>query len=276
MAEDGYFPKDSALRMIGRESVLLLGGGRALLMQVAHPQVANIVHEHSDYERNPWGRLARTMVGLYTVVHGTCEEADRVAAQVRAVHAHMRCEDGARSYAAGDPELMLWVHATLVDTGLTMYEAFVGPLSAAVKEAFYADMTRAAELYGIPSEVLPRSFVDFEEYLRSQLRDGSLCVGREAREIARVVLRPPVPLLLRPGFAAISKLTAALLPVELREQYGISGGPTSRLALAAAARTARHLLLPMLPTRLRSLEPRAGHPVSSVASLRLLAALGAA
>jgi uncharacterized protein (DUF2236 family) len=188
----------------------------------------------------------------------------------------MRCEQGGRDYSAADPELMLWVHATLADTGLTMYETFVRPLPREVKAAFYLDMKLAAELFGIPASIMPRSFADFEEYRRELLNGDRLHVGQEAREIAEVVLRPPVPLALRPGFAALSRLTAALLPVELHERYGLPVGPTSRLALLGAARTVRHLLLPLLPSRLRSLEPASGRPVASVASLRLLAALASA
>jgi len=87
-------------------------------MQVAHPLVAAGVHAHSDYERNPWQRLARTMTALYSIVHGTRAEADRVAATCTPWHAHVCGRHGDRRYTAFDPDLMMWVHATLVDTGL--------------------------------------------------------------------------------------------------------------------------------------------------------------
>src|SRR5438445_11799341 len=155
----------------------MLGGGRALLMQVAHPLVAAGVHAHSDYARNPWGRLARTMTGLYSVVHGTCEEADRVAAQVRAVHRNVRGKHDGRRYSAFDADLMMWVHATLVDTGLVMYETFVGRLDRDVQEAFYDDMKLVARIFGVPEGVVPPTLADFGDYKRELLRGGALRVG---------------------------------------------------------------------------------------------------
>jgi uncharacterized protein (DUF2236 family) len=251
----------------------MLGGGRALLMQVAHPCVAAGVHAYSDYERNPWGRLARTMTALYSIVHGSRDEADRVAAQVRLVHRHVRGRHGGRRYSAFDPDLMMWVHATLVDTGLVMYETFVRPLPRGVQEAFYADMKLVARIFGVPECAVPPTLRAFEKYKRELLASDELQIGAEARAVARIVLRPPVPGPLRPGFAALGRLTAALLPEELQERYGLVAGRSGRVALAASAQAVRRLLLPVLPARLRSLEPRAGEPVASVPPLRLVASL---
>jgi uncharacterized protein (DUF2236 family) len=270
---DGYFAPGSAVRLVGRESVLMLGGGRALLMQVAHPLVAAGVHAHSDYERNPWGRLARTMIALYSIVHGSREEADRVAEQVRLVHGHVRGSHRGRRYSAFDPDLMMWVHATLVDTGLVMYETFVRPLPRDVQEAFYADMKLVARVFGVPERAVPPTLAEFVEYKRALLASAELRVGAQARAVAQIVLRPPVPAPLRPGFAALARVTAALLPEELQERYGLVAGRSGRVALAASAHAVRRLLLPALPARLRSLEPRAGEPVASVPPLRLVARL---
>src|SRR5207302_5501346 len=67
---DGYFDDESAIRQIGRESVLMLGCARALLLQAAHPLVAAGIVDHSHYRDDPWRRLARTMAALYTIVVG--------------------------------------------------------------------------------------------------------------------------------------------------------------------------------------------------------------
>ncbi len=270
--EDGYFPPESAVRQVGRESVLMLGGGRALLMQLAHPLVAAGVRDHSAYARNPWGRLAATMIALYSIVHGTREEADAVAARVRAAHARVRGRRGSRPYSASDPDLMAWVHATLVDTGLVMYETFVGRLAPRRQEAFYADMVRVAELFGVPRRALPPTLPAFRRYLEGMLAGGVLQVGEDAREVARVVLAPPLPPLLRPGFAALRLVTAELLPAELRAGYGLRPSALGRATLVASAGAAR-ALLPLLPRWLRSLEPAHGRPVASAPPLRLVAAL---
>src|ERR671930_365555 len=83
---DGYFADDSVIRRVSRELLLLLGGGRALLMQVAHPLVAAGVAEHSDYREKPWRRLEQTMNAVWSLVFGTRAEADRTSARVRSLH----------------------------------------------------------------------------------------------------------------------------------------------------------------------------------------------
>ena len=112
----GYFPPGAPIRRIGAESVLMLGGGRALLMQAAHPLVASGIVEHSDYSADPWKRLGRTLLALYTVVFGTREEADRTGAIVQAVHRpvrgrqqfhHQRHASAGNRRVFGEPEQFL-------------------------------------------------------------------------------------------------------------------------------------------------------------------------
>lgn len=244
---DGYFPPESAIRRIGGESVLMLGGGRALLMQAAHPLVAAGVAGHSAYRAEPWRRLARTMTALYTLVFGTREEADRAAAAVHAVHARVRgTAPAGRPYSATDPDLMLWVHTTLVDTGLVMYETYVGGLDEADREAFYRDMAVVARLFGVPEGVLPRTLREWEDYRQAMLAGPELEVTPIARDIAGVVFRPPLPLAVQPLFRAMRLPTIGLLPPELRERYGFRWGRAERTAYRGAVLSAR-AVVPLLP-----------------------------
>lgn len=244
----GYFADDSAVCRIGRESALLLGGPRALLMQVAHPLVAAGVARHSGYGEDPWRRLGRTMTALYTIVFGTREEADAAGAAVRAVHRSVRgtLRDGSR-YSAYDPALQRWVHATLVDTGIVLYDALVAPLSRADREAFHDDMRVVARVFGVPVRVLPRDFASFEAYLAEMLDGGGLCVTDDARNVASVVFRPPVPAPLRPALAPLVRLSLGLLPERLRAEYGIAA---PRAAAALSSRVAR-TVVPVLPELVR-------------------------
>src|SRR4051812_46738569 len=114
MDEPGIFPPDAMIRRVDGENVLLLGGGRALLMQIAHPSVAAGVAGHSDFASGPFARLQRTLEASYTIVFGTETEARRTAAAIKAVHERVT----GPGYYANDPALLLWVHATLVDTSL--------------------------------------------------------------------------------------------------------------------------------------------------------------
>ncbi|MDX6510600.1 MAG: hypothetical protein QOE36_104 [Gaiellaceae bacterium] len=265
MAPVPIFPRDSVIRRLGDESVLMLGGGRALLMQAAHPLVAAGIVDHSDYASAPWKRLARTLTALYTVVHGTQEEADRVGAVVRSVHESVQGrlrEDVGRfavgtAYEATSPELMLWVHSTLVDTGISMYEAFVGPVPRSDREHFYEEMKVVARVFGTPPEALPETYEAFLSWQRGCLEDGTVAIGTDARAIARTVLEPPVPRALQPGFRALTLASVGLLPPSIRSAYGLRWSPAHEAALRVAGRGNR-LIRPLVPRPLLKITPRNG------------------
>lgn len=240
----------------------MLGGGRALLMQAAHPLVAAGIVGHSRYREEPWRRLARTMVALYTVVHGSRAEADRVGLAVGAVH---RAVNGRLSrplgpypagtrYSALDPALQMWVHATLVDTGLVMFETFVGRLDRGERERFYADMKVVAEVFGVPRATIPRTFIEFRDYMEGCLSSREVVVSDPARAVAEVVLRPPLPRALLPAVRTVNLATIGLLPPMLREQYGFRWSRADEAVLRASAAGVRRLL-PLLPSSLRVLDP---------------------
>src|SRR2546427_8601841 len=132
---DGLYAEDSITRRVSRENILLLGGGRALLMQLAHPKVAAGVDDHSDFRKHPIRRLRRTVHMTMAIVFGERETALAAARSVNQVHARVR-GDG---YSALDPDLLLWVHATLVDSALVTYQAFVGRLTSREREDFYQE-----------------------------------------------------------------------------------------------------------------------------------------
>ncbi len=145
-SRDGYFAPDSVIRRVGNTPVTpFLGGGTAVLLQVAHPLVAAGVADHSDYHHDLWRRLARTLRALYPITFGTNAEAERAGAAVQAVHAHVRGTTRTRlgsfpagtPYSADDPELSLWVHATLVHASLSAYQRLDHRLSRVEQESYY-------------------------------------------------------------------------------------------------------------------------------------------
>jgi uncharacterized protein (DUF2236 family) len=86
-SRDGYFAPESVVRRVGNEPLVpLLGGGPAVLLQVAHPLVAVGIVRHSAYEAELWKRFMRTLEALYLIVYGSRREADRAGEMVRAVH----------------------------------------------------------------------------------------------------------------------------------------------------------------------------------------------
>lgn len=252
---DGYFGPDSMVRRLGNSPVTpFLGGGAAVLLQVAHPLVAYGVAEHSGYDRDLWRRLARTLRALYMITFGDREEADRAAEAVsrvhRRIHGRTREQLGSfprgTAYSASDPELMLWVHSTLVYCSLAAYERFHGFLTLDELERYHGEMSLVARLFGTPANVLPRSYREFEAYFDAQLRSATIAVTRPAREIADVILAAPLPAPIRLLAPAHRLATARILPTELRRQYGLRWSPLHELALPLAGATVRYGTAPIL------------------------------
>jgi len=248
-AMTGLFPDDAAIRQVSGEAVLLLGGGRALLMQLAHPQVAAGVGDHSDFERDPFGRLQRTLEMTYAVVFGTEDEADLVARQLWAVHERVT----GPGYRANDPELLMWVNATLVDTALRVHARFLRPLRGDEAERYYEDSIVVAEVLGVPRDVQPPDLAAFRKYMRHMV--GTLEVSDTARQLADAVLHPRLPWVAEPGMALARELTSGLLPRPLREQYGLGWDRNRKAALLLAGAASRQVL-PRVPSPIRRVPAR--------------------
>lgn len=262
MRDAGLFGPGSLTWRVNREGVLLLGGGTALILQVAQPLVAAGVAEHSNYREDPWGRLYRTLDLTTRIVFGDTETSRAAAERLRDVHRRVRGvtrEDGGRypagtPYDATDPELLMWVHATLVDTSLRVYERYVAPLTIAEKRDYYAEQMLLAERYGVPRGSQPQSFAEFNEYVEDMLAGDRIAVTGALRDVVDATLRPPLPLLARPLVEALNLATVGLLPSRLREELELPWGPT-RERLLGAQRALLRTLIPALPSPAREFPP---------------------
>jgi uncharacterized protein (DUF2236 family) len=222
---------------------LLLGGGRALLMQIAHPLVARGVAEHSSFRKARVDRLLRTLRPTLAVVFGTKEQALEAVAGINRVH------DGVTGsgYAANDPQLLLWVLATLIDSSVVMYERFVGSLPPDEKQRYYEDVKRIGGLLGIPPEVMPEDIDALQRYVTGMCE--TLEVSDDAREIADALFA--ANLATWAVLPPLRALTAGLLPEPLRLQFRLGWGPRREAALDALAAASR-AMAPRLPARLRA------------------------
>ena len=221
----GLFRDDGWLRRVSREPAVLFGGGCALLLEVAHPLVAAGVAEHSDFRRDPFGRLQRTLAAITALALEPRGAALAAARGVARAHERVcgRLPEAVGPFAAGtsyrgrDPDLVLWVWATLVDTALAVYRDFVGPLDASALAEYHRDQRALALLLGAPADRTPGDPSAFRSWFDEMVAGDALTVGATAREIARAVLdtpgvaRGPVPL-----------ITAALLPERLRRDFGLA------------------------------------------------------
>ena len=266
----GLFGPGSLAWRIDREVMVLAGGSCALLMQAAHPVVAAGVFEHSTYATDPFGRLRRTLTTSFDVVFGSRSRAEAAIRRVNALHGAVRGQrpdDGSR-YTALDPEALLWVHATLIDTALRVYGRFVAPLSGAEEQAYHAEAARVAERLGVPPSILPATIVELRAWMAEMLSDARVRVTPAAREIAGTVLypRPWVP---RVAWEAAHLISVATLPVELRRQYGVAWSPARERAVGTLAALTRRVL-PFVPRPLRFV------PHARTADRRVRQALAAA
>jgi uncharacterized protein (DUF2236 family) len=235
---------------VNGEAVLLLGGGRALILQVAHPKVAAGVAEFSDYRQDPWGRLYRTLEVTLKIVFGDAETSRAASERLRRAHLRVAgTDDRGEPYRALDPELLLWVHATLIDTSLTIYERYVAGLTPRERSLYYEEMKTLGEAYSIPRDAMPADYAAFRRYWASMLANG-LRVTQTTHEVAASILRPGLPRVTWPAVEAIRLVTVGTLPQALRDELELDWGPGCERLLAASQLAIRHLM-PALPALFR-------------------------
>jgi uncharacterized protein (DUF2236 family) len=247
--DPGLFGPGSVAWRVNGEGVLMLGGPRALLMQIAHPAVAAGVAAYSDFPADSYGRLWRTVGSMLAISFGDWEQCRREVEQVSAVH--RRVSGTIRNgtpYRATDPALLKWVHATLVDSGLAVYRRFFGRLSEPDAERYVLEMNRLAGMMGVPEEDLCPDLRSFCRYVHGTIAD--LTVSGHAGELAPWIVRPPVPRPLRPIARFQELVTVGLLPEALRRQYGLPWTPARDRLLRASEALAR-TVVPGLPGLLR-------------------------
>jgi uncharacterized protein (DUF2236 family) len=241
-AQSLFGPK-SVTWKVNREAATLLGGGAAILMQIAHPLVAAGVADHSNFRQRPMDRLRRTLELTLAIVFSDAADALAAVRQIERVHKRVRGTLPERvgpfaagtKYAANQPELLFWVHATLVDTALRVHERFVGKLGSAEKRRYYEESKMTARLFGIPERLIPDTWADFGTYMHEMLNGPDLAVGSAAREVAASILHPPFPPGVRHAFQTSNFFTAAFLPPTLRRRFDLSWSRRQESAMNAFA-----------------------------------------
>jgi uncharacterized protein (DUF2236 family) len=228
VADIGILPRDAEARRLNRELFVALGSTAAVLLQIAHPLVAAGVDQHSDFRRDPFGRFHRTANTSLDAVFGTTARARRALRRIDARHVAVRgTAEGGRPYHAQDPELLLWVQATLVLTSLRWYELVAGRLPPTDRQRYWDEGKVFARELGVPDELFPRTIGDLERYEREML--GTAVVpNATSRLVARTVLHPFATL---PDaiYWPLDVIAAGLLPSSLRDTFGLRWGTAERL-----------------------------------------------
>jgi uncharacterized protein (DUF2236 family) len=258
---DGLFDDHSMIRRVHRERAVMLHGQRALLMQAAHP-LAFVGFWGATAAQEPekaYPRLERTAEAMATAVFGPAEAAEAMGRRIRAIHGAVSgtLAEGVGPWPAGtpwradDPELLLWILASLVDSALVVHDRFVRPLRPEERDAFWRDYRRVGELFGLRQADMPQSIVAFDAYVAEMLGSDRTEVIPEARAAGRrIVLQPPVPLPFRPALKVANEITASLLPSKVRKGFGLRWDPARDLGVDALGVWSRRVLQPVLPAAL--------------------------
>jgi uncharacterized protein (DUF2236 family) len=257
---------------------MLVTAGYAQLLQLGHPTIAAGVGEHSDFTRDPYARLSRTLDYLRLLIYSG-QDAVEVTARVRAMHRAIKGShpDGSR-YHALEPGAYAWVQATLIKAMVLAADWFIAPLSVSERDRLYREWLGLSRLLGVRPGDLPESWDGFEDYFDDMV--AALVHTDTADVYLRLLRQPPQPASLPPGLGPLWRAargplgqpaalaSIGLLPAGYRARLGLRWTLSQQVQLAALGFGMR-ALTPVLPERVRRPGPRllraraatiAGHP----------------
>jgi len=220
-------------RRINAERIVLLGWGRAILLQLAHPLVAAGVFDHSGFRDSPSAavvRLHRTVRAMLGLSFGNPQERDAILDHIRTIHRRVHGSlpettgpfPAGAPYSAEDPALVLWVHATIVESMVLAYERLVEALTDVDRDAYCADAAPVAVALGARDDDVPRTWAGIEGYIDGMYKSGAIVVSTQARALGHAVLEPAGAWVATPLTWINKTVTMGLLPSTVRAQFGLS------------------------------------------------------
>ena len=223
--DGGLFGPGSIVWRVHRDRSFPLAAIRSLMVQALHPLAMAGVAQPSNWQRDPFGRLAATAGYVLTVTYGDTAAAESAAARVRAVHTHVNGTDAVTglAYQASDPELLLWVHAGMVDSIVHVVQRYGRSLETVDGDLYVAEMARFAEIIGVPAGRVPASVTALREYLESvELRQ----ITPAASEAIAIVIDPPgLDDETRDLWRDLGQVAVGTLPAWARSMYGFVEPP---------------------------------------------------
>jgi uncharacterized protein (DUF2236 family) len=237
---------------IAGERLAILAWPRAILLQMAHPLVAAGVAQHSGFRDSPlapFDRLRATVGAMRQLTFGTDEEAAATLKRIAGVHDRVNgtLHAGAGVHASGthysahDPALLLWVHATLIDSHVRILEPLLRPFTADERDRYCREAAPYAVLLGAKADEVPRSWAALQVFMAAQIDAGIVSVGADARTLAPAILRPPVSRLVWPLPAVGELVTIGSLPAAIRDGYGFTWNEARERRFQRALATVRRL-----------------------------------
>lgn len=240
------------MRTILAENISMAGGSAAVLLQIANKKVGLAVSEHSSFTKRPAQRARRTLFYLYVMAFGTPEERRHITDATHA--AHSRVSDPKGAYEADDPELQLWVAATIYWSLILSYEEVFGTLDEATADQAYREFSVYATALRVPPEMWPKDREAFRQYWEATI--ASLEITEEAKAVGQDVLYPGNNLpwaawlytRLTGHFSRIT--TTELLPDTIRNEFGLPSTLYTRFMYWMMTMHSR-MVYPVLPRTVR-------------------------
>ena len=227
--DDGLFGPRSVVWRVNRDRSFPLAGIRSLMVQALHPLAMAGVAQHSAWKQDPFGRLAATSGYVLTTTYGDTASALAAAEWVRNIHRHVRGVDPETGlpYAAEDPDLLLWVHAAMVESIVTVVQRYGRALSDADADAYVREMVRFAEIVGVPADQVPVTVGELRGYIESV---GLRRATPAARDAIAIVLDPPqLEVETRELWHDLGQVAVGTLPDWARQMYGFARPPDDLL-----------------------------------------------
>lgn len=271
--DPGLFGPGSASWPVIADAAAIIGGLRALLVQLLHPLAMAGVADHSHFRDDPLGRLRRTSAYVTGTTLGSTRETLALVGRVRGVHRRIRgtTPDG-RAYRADDPHLLAWVSMALTSSFLATDRAYAQrPATDATADRFVAEQSRLAALldprvdldtiaadpealHALRAGSFPLLMIDegtlpqTVEQLDERLADyrPELEVTGQGRQALRFLRWPDIEPLVRAAYLPMLAGAVATLDPEQRRLLGIGFTQVASPALAAQARASLALFRVLL------------------------------
>lgn len=222
--DPGYHLPGSAVWAVHGSMTPIVGGIRTLLMQSLHPGALAGVNEHSNFQADPLGRLARTIRWIFTVTYGSQAAADEASRRVRRLHEpvegkYQGNDGGARHYSANDPALAAWIHLAFTDGFLASHKIW-GKAIPGGPDAYVGEWSQAGGLMGVAAPAT--SEAEMRRELQAWHESGELRVDERVQETIKFIRNPPLHPMLRPGYRVLFAGAVYSLEPQYREMMGLT------------------------------------------------------
>jgi uncharacterized protein (DUF2236 family) len=219
--DDGFFGPQSVTWRAYASPASSIGVATAVMLQMIHPRVVRMIDQASNVRQDPAGRAAATGQYGITITFGDKATAERAGEVLRRIHSHRQATDPitGETYTPNEPDLLMWVHCTLVWAVLAACQRFGPEFTGLEQDRFVDEQRISARLVGIDPETAPRSVAELEVYMQGMR--PYLGYVTSTRFMREMMVPPKLPFT-PAGIVQLALTRAAvdLLPEDIQDLYG--------------------------------------------------------